>query len=522
MSDPISRLDQFRADTPGAPMKSAAEVRRRGDQIRRRQRVLVTAGAAALAAVVAGPIIFLSAGFGERANDPTPAPQPSETPGTITPSPSGSAGPSTLTRAGLPVAKDLVAPLEASWVETETYDGEGSDAYNPCLTTTLGESAAEAAFRRDFAIGPSLNAEADDYGMMTAVVAEFRSPEAAEDIRADLSTAAAACTPLDATPAGSLPVAGGVISRGDINVVTYVSDEPGANARPEVATAVVVAEDRVLVLTRQRGAKEQVSPEFLQTSLQTSAVNAAHRMAGAEPPAPPESPASSGSSGSPGSSPATSSPGSSAPAAILSDAHLVAAGSLPGLPMEGESSAVWQQIAPQSTPTLYCQGAWLSSLKAAESVSREFRLENGGSQLGKVNVTVLEFATKPAADAAYGTVQGWLDACPASMHNAKLFIARPVESIETGTTPGVDRAAQALAEYAGDCGGEDCDATWYDHQTVAQLGTRLVLVTHAEAGGPCPPTRACPPEEASDYIEWDNRVAQTVQAAVGRAVEDLS
>lgn len=495
-------------------MKSADEVRQRGDQIRRRQRALVTAGAVALAAVVAGPIIFLSAGFGERAIEPAPA--PSETPSTITPSPSGSAstGPSTLTRANLPVTKDLVASLEASWVETKTYDGEGSDTYNPCLTKTLGESAADATFRRDFAIGPSLNARVDGYGIMSAVVAEFRSPEAAEDVRADLSKAAASCTPLDASPAGSLPVAGGVISRGDINVVTYVSDDPGANARPEVATAVVVAEDRVLVLTRQRGAKEQVSSEFLQTSLQTSAVNAAHRMAGAEPPAPPDSPASSASGS------ASSSASSSAPAAILSDAHLLVAGSLPGLPMEGESSAVWQQVAPQPTPTLYCQGAWLSSLKAAESVSREFRLENGG-QIGKVNVTVLEFAEKKNADAAFETVRGWLDTCPASLGDGKLFTARPVESIAIGTTPEVDRAAQTLAEYAGDCGGQECDATWYDHQTVAQLGTRLVLVTHAEAGGPCPPTRACPPEEASDYIEWDNRVAQTVEATVDRAFQDL-
>lgn len=513
MSDPISRLDQFRADTPGAPMKSATEVRRRGDQIRRRQRAMITAGAVALAAVVAGPIIFLSAGFGERAIEPAPA--PSETPSTTTPSSSGtaSAGPSTLTRANLPGPDDLIASSEASWVETQTYDGEGKDTYNPCLTKTLGESTPDATFRRDFAIGPSLNAAADDYGIMSAVIAEFRSPEAAEDARADLSTAAASCTPLDASPAGSLPVTGGVISRGDINIVTYVSDDPGANARPEVATAVVAAEDRVLVLTRQRGAKEQVSSEFLQTSLQTSAVNAAHRMVGAEPPAPPDSPAS------PASSPASSS--SSAPAPILSDANLVEAGSLPGLPMPGESSAVWQQVATQPTPTLYCQGAWLSSLKASESVSREFRLENPG-EIGKVNVTVLEFATKPAADASYEKVRGWLDGCPASMADAKLFTAGPIESIEIDTEPAIDRAAQTLAEYAADCGGESCDATWYDHQTIAQIGTRLVLVTHAEAGGPCPPTTVCPPEGASDYAEWDRRVAQTVKATVDRAIRDLS
>jgi hypothetical protein len=158
---------------------------------------------------------------------------------------------------------------------------------------------------------------------------------------------------------------------------------------------------------------------------------------------------------------------------------------------------------------------------SAGHFSREFRLENPG-EVGKVNVTVLEFATKPAADAAYEKVRGWLDTCPASMAEEKLFTAGPIESIEIDTTPEIDRAAQTLAEYAGDCGSEGCDSTWYDRQTVAQIGTRLVLVTHAEGGGPCPPTRACPPEEASDYTEWDNRVAQTVKATMDRAVRGLS
>ncbi|MFI5626602.1 hypothetical protein ACIA03_24300 [Nocardioides sp. NPDC051685] len=507
MSDPISRLDQFRANTPGAPMKSAAEVRRRGDQIRRRQRTIVTAGAVALAAVVAGPIIFLSAGFGERATEPepAPAPTPSQTPSTVAPSPSASTPVSDLTRANLPAEGDLVTedPYPA-WTQDQTYDGEGRSDYNECLTS-LADAGALATFRRDFV--PEPGAEyADAAGTLTAVVAEFGSADEAEKVRGKLSEAANSCAPVDgADVAGSLPVEGGVISDGDVSVVTYVPEDPNLNARWEVATAVVRVEDRLLLMTRRRGVQDYVSP----TSLRDSAVAAAYRLAGTSPP-----PATT-------SSPASSSASSSAPAPILSDADLVVAASLPGLPLPGESSATWQQVATQPTPTLYCQGAWLSSLKAAESVSREFRLENP-AEIGKVNVAVLEFATKPAADAAYEKVHGWLDTCPATMADAKLYTAGPIDSIEIDSDPKVDRAAQTLAEYAADCGGEGCDSTWYDHQTIAQIGTRLVLVTHAEAGGPCPPTTACPPEEAADYTEWDKRVAQTVEATVDRAVRGLS
>ncbi|GGR50299.1 HPt (histidine-containing phosphotransfer) domain-containing protein [Nocardioides luteus] len=507
MSDPISRLDQFRADTPGAPMKSAAEVRRRGDQIRRRHRAAVTAGAVAVAAAVAGPIIFLSAGLGQRATDPEPAPAPTETPSTVTPTPSSPPAASDLTRTHLPTEDDLVtADPYPRWTQEQTYDGEGRDDHNECLTESLADAGALATFRRDFVPerGHQLSGSA---GTLKAVVAEFGSAGDAEKVRAELSEAATSCPGVSgAKTAGYLPVEGKAVTAGDVDVVTYLPEDEPDNARREVATAVVTVEDRLLVLTRQRGVQDYVSP----TDLRDSAARAAHRLAGS--PLPPAT--------TPGSASSSPSSSSSAAAPLLSEAHLVEAGSLPALPLEGESSAVWQQVAPQPTPTLYCQGAWLSSLKAADSVSREFRLENPG-EIGKVNVTVLEFATKKSADTAYDTVHGWLDACPASLADAKRFTAGPVRSIETDTSPAIDRAAQTLAEYAGDCGGLDCDATWYDHQTVVQIGTRLVLVTHAEAGGPCPPTRACPPEEASDYTEWDNRVARTVKATVDRAVRDL-
>jgi hypothetical protein len=122
MSDPISRLDQFRADAHGAPMKSAAEVRQRGDQIRRRRRAVVAAGAAAVAAVVAGPIIFLSTGLGDKAIDPAPAPSDS----TAAPSASASASAST-------------SDPSAGPTDTESPEADGPSAVNLIDASTLPE-----------------------------------------------------------------------------------------------------------------------------------------------------------------------------------------------------------------------------------------------------------------------------------------------------------------------------------------------------------------------------------------------
>ena len=499
MSDPISRLDQFRADAPGAPINSAAEARRRGDQIRRRRRTVLTASAAAVAAVVAGPIIFLSTGLGDKGIDPAPAPSDSA----AAPSASASAPASDLSRANLPTEDDLVAddPYPA-WVQEQTYDGEGGGDYNDCLTESLGDSGALTTFRRDFVAEPG-EEMADAAGTLNAVVAEFGSADEAEKVRTDLSDAAASCPGVDgAEVAGSLPVEGDVISGGDIDVVTYQPDDPEMNAVWETATAVVSAEDRVLVMTRKRGVQDYVSP----TTLQTSAVNAAYRMVGATPPAgPAEDPTETG--------PPT--------AEGLSAVNLIDGSTLPALD-RFESPLGWNQYTPTpDVPTLACQKEWLSSLGASAKIASDYRWDTDSAMVGQVHVAVLEFADENAAGAAYNEVMEWMEVCPANKLGVDPDVTALPMDVSDELDAGPKRAARSQATYPGLEGG---DSLWFETELVAEYETRLVLVGYAELAGPCPPStgdKDDPCYQPDQPDSWPGRILAIEKAAVTAGISDL-
>ncbi|MEI7055492.1 hypothetical protein WBG06_06725 [Nocardioides sp. CCNWLW239] len=419
MSDPISRLDQFRADTPGVPMKSASDVRRRGDQIRRRRRTAVAAGAAVVAAAVAGPIIFFSTGFGDKAIDPAPA--PSETPSNVIPSPSGPAStpPSDLTRAHLPTEDDVVADAPfPPWMVEQTYDGEGRSDHNECLTTPLADMGALATVRRDFVPEPGAELS-DSAGTLRAVVAEFSSPAEAEKAREKLSEAATACSSVDAEIAGYLPIQGGVITGGNVDVVTYLPDDPDMNARWEIVTAVVSAEDRVLVMTRKRGVQDYVPP----TDVQTSAINAAHRMVGVKSPVEPSSDPS-----------ATAPVSSNAPEPTLSASNLLTGedaiypngGAMDWVESSGSTRA--GDAAP------FGNVCWQGSMKArgaTTSMQRDFVLETaeGGDSDADayLNATIAEFPSNEEAQAAYEDAQTWFDSC--NPKGSDSFKSNPFENV---------------------------------------------------------------------------------------------
>jgi len=499
MSDPISRLDQFRADAPGAPMSSAAEARRRGDQIRRRKRTALTAGAAAVAAIVAGPVIFLSTGLGDRGIDPAPAQSDSA----AAPSASASAPASDLSRANLPTEDDLVAddPYPA-WVQEQTYDGEGGGDYNDCLTESLGDSGALATYRRDFVAKPG-EEMADAAGTLNAVVAEFGSADEAEKVRTDLSDAATSCPGVDgAEVAGSLPVEGDALSRGDIDVVTYQPDDPEMNAVWETATAVVSAEDRVLVMTRKRGVQDYVSP----TTLQTSAVNAAYRMVGATPP------------GKPPKDPTETEP----PAADgLSVANLIDGSTLPALD-RFESPLGWNQYTPTpDVPTLACQKEWLSSLGASAKVASDYRWDTDSAMVGQVHVAVLDFADENTAGAAYNEVMEWMEVCPANKLGVDPDVTALPMDVSAELDAGPKRAARSHATYPGPDGG---DSMWFETELVAEHETRLVLVGYAELAGPCPPStgdKNDPCYQPDQPDSWPGRILAIEKAAVTAGISDL-
>ena len=503
MSDPISRLDQFRADAPGAPMNSAAEARRRGDRIRRRQRAVVTAGVAAVAAVVAGPVIFLSTGLGDRGIDPAPATSDSA----FASSPADSAPASGLTRANLPTEDDLVAddPYPA-WTQEQTYDGEGSDSYNDCLTESLGDAGAQATFRRDFVAKPG-EEMADAAGTLNAVVAEFGSADEARKVSVDLSDAAISCPGVEgAELAGTLPVESDVISDGSIGVVTYQPDDPKMNAVWEVATAVVSAEDRVLVMTRKRGVQDYVRP----TTLQTSAVNAAYRMVGATPPGEPSTDPSADST-------ATGSPTKDG----LSAANLIDGSTLPALD-RFESALGWNQYTPTpDVPTLACQKEWLSSLGASAKVASDYRWDTDRAMVGQVHVAVLEFADEDFAGAAYNEVMEWMEVCPANKLGVDPTVTELPIDVSTDLDAGPKRAARSHATYPGVDGG---DSTWFETELVAEYETRLVLVGYGELAGPCPPStgdKDDPCYQPDQPDSWPDRILAIEKAAVTAGISDL-
>lgn len=505
MSDPISRLDQFRADAPGAPMSSAAEVRRRGDQIRRRTRAVVTAGTAAVAAIVAGPIIFLSSGLGDHGIDPAPAPNADSIAAST--GQSAYASPSDLTRANLPTEDDLVAddPYPA-WVQEQTYDGEGSDTYNECLTESLADSGAATTFRRDFVAKPG-EEMADAAGTLKAVVAEFDSADEAEKVSIDLSDAAISCSGVDgAELAGTLPIEGDVISNGSIDVVTYPSDDPDMNAAWEVATAVVSAEDRVLVMTRKRGVQDYLQP----TTLQTSAVNAAHRMVGTAPPSDPST------------DPSTDPSATGAPTeGQLGDANLVAAGELPELD-RFESALGWNRYTPTpDVPTLACQKEWLSTLDATAKVAADYRWDTDNAMVGQVHVAVLEFPDVNAAGAAYNEVMEWMEVCPANKLGVDPTVTSLPRDVSADLDAGPKRAARSQATYPGQGGN---DSIWFETELVAEYDTRLVLVGYGELAGPCPPStgdKEDPCYQPDQPDSWPGRILAIEKAAVTAGISDL-
>jgi hypothetical protein len=495
MSDPISRLDQFRADAPGAPMSSAAEARRRGDQIRRRTRAVVTAGAAAVAAVVAGPIIFLSAGIGDRGIDLTPATSYSA---------AASPSPSDLTRANLPTEDDLVADDPyPSWTQEQTYDGEGTGTYNDCLTESLGDSGAQTTFRRDFVpeAGEEMAAAA---GTLNAVVAQFDSADEAEKVRTDLTDAASTCPGVDgAEIAGYLPVEGGVISGGNVDVVTYQPEDKSMNAVWEVATAVVSADDRVLVMTRKRGVQSYVPP----TDLQTSAVNAAYRMVGAGTPSEPSTDPT-----------LTGSPTND----VLGDANLVAAGDLPELD-RFESALGWNRYAPTpDVPTLACQKEWLSTLGATAKVAADYRWDTDNAMVGQVHVAVLDFADVNEAGAAYNEIMEWMEVCPANKLGVDPTVTSLPIDVSSDLAAGPKRAARSHATYPGP--DDETDGLWFETELVAEYETRLVLVGYAELAGPCPPStgdKTDPCYQSDQPDTWPGRILEIEKAAVVAGISDL-
>lgn len=174
--DPIDELARFGAGfgsaTPGGDMPlSAADVRRRGDQIRRRRTALVAGGAALAVAAVAVPVFAVIGNDSPRSDRDNLAPD---------------APP--LTRTNLLRDADTEYDREgySLFSTTETFAGDGQGVDLPCQREATSALGASDSLTRVFNLAPdpakmapgdTFDDQTDDD--MVELVAQFDSPDAA-------------------------------------------------------------------------------------------------------------------------------------------------------------------------------------------------------------------------------------------------------------------------------------------------------------------------------------------------------
>jgi len=181
MRDPIDELESFHMPATTTPLP-AAEVRRRGDRIRRRHTALAAAGGLAVVAAVAAPIAAVALHQDSRRVEPAPAPH-------------------VAWRQDVPRTLDLGAvPTGSSVTFTVRRDGSVVDDVTVC-------GAPAFSTRSDGPAGPAVDAAGASYGepgtssSAGRTLAVYPDADAAATAAAGLRAGATGC-PVDAHRGG--------------------------------------------------------------------------------------------------------------------------------------------------------------------------------------------------------------------------------------------------------------------------------------------------------------------------------
>lgn len=258
MSDPIDRLHDFGSSFEGDAMpSSAAEARRRGDQLRRRRTALVAVGSAVAVVAVAVPVFALASGDRGPDNSTPVATGSSETGATASPTLS---------------ADNLLADAETrswegtAWKTSDTYPGDGQSVYHPCATTSLSGLGATDIQNRTWTLeGTDTGVPQDllDQAWLTESVAEFPDAQAAQAAYDELAAAMPDCTAFarssrDYEYQGHTTLALPVEGTGQSFVAVYdpVADPQGGGYTHFLQTGLVVAADRLAVVTSSEAGQD--------------------------------------------------------------------------------------------------------------------------------------------------------------------------------------------------------------------------------------------------------------------------
>jgi len=487
MRDPIHDLENLGPEGNAVPALPPSEIRRRGDRLRRRHQALTAVGAAVAVAAVATTGAAVGGAF-QRAEGPGPAQTPTGQSSEPTPSPTGPA----------PAGDDDDIPddfpLDVDHLDLTgdggEFEGPAPDVreftVNPCGQHVWTVPARDRlAF---FSSGPEFN----DYRELRTFADADEAVAQMESIR----------SMLDACPSEELegePHEGG----GTLTWARYDADTGYDTTTFGSFREMALGGDLVQVTRVGRAVLFTLRyAEYDEISLERTVPDTTELTGRIAPSMCLFTEAGCG--------------GDAEPATTISDGNLMTAADLAPMP-EAEA---WEQREPLAVPTLACQPAWLTSLEPEAMVSREFRITEPGSgtETHRVNEAVLEFGDAAAARSAYATVRGWIADC-SDLVQPILVLGEPaIIRGDDVTEPDVPADGVAMREVwlpaPEVC--EECDAAWFDHQAVALIGNRLVLVSHGEVAGPLSPG-ADDVDDTEGEQAWRDRVHTTLGAAVARA-----
>lgn len=244
MSDPIERLSQFRTDVEGGPMLPAPEVRRRGDQLRRRKHALVAAASVAVVAAIAVPVIALTGNGVGGGRDIEPAP-PAPSTGTA------------LSEADLMTDAETTYHVEADgsdWFTSDTTPGDGQAPPNPCFREMLADLGAGSVFQRDYELRGPDGAPTDAGNRMNEIIAEYDDAAAAQDAYATIAGWVEDCAAqAPAAPyrvSDPIPVDPGVDGEARLYTSSYgATDGQDPESGNFMDTGLIVTGTRIAVIT---------------------------------------------------------------------------------------------------------------------------------------------------------------------------------------------------------------------------------------------------------------------------------
>ncbi|GAB2968438.1 hypothetical protein [Nocardioides montaniterrae] len=455
MSDPMEKLNRFGADlgteTQGAPMPlSASEVRRLGDQ-RRRRGTALRSGVAALAIAAIALPIALTAGHG--GSTPGATTDPHQVMG-------GVGEINVLTDAQTTYSSDY------HWQQTASLAGDGDAMPTPCAQQTLSGLGATSAYHRDWQLadsnGPLSGPATVD--RLAETVGQYDSIQAARGVVEKLAQQIATC---------DLPDSQHYTANRPQNIDTGNPDdmamliETNYLAKPYrdedgrfIQVGLVQSGDRVAVLDLQVAGQDfNVSPAPVAAMLP----DAAHRLVAT-----------------------TSDPSPSAGASSVEESQLVRASDV-----TYQAGMSWKQtysgIGDVQAQFSICAQRPLNAIGAGTVVQRNFTAtsdETGEMADAYLMETIGDFGSPQAAGTAITTLRDWYTRCTpqGSDHYALLD---PWERLDA---PAGVTAQHVIAQYGPaeaapgtqfDVGHRK-DLSWYADVSLVQDGSRVaVLVQNA-------------------------------------------